>query len=90
MSLLDFEFPELISADKDTPQFFQVKAFFSDFEPGWNDDLFLINFELPKQEEILTEEKLVEKEKADQISSNTSSSLVSAIVFNVLTSGAMA
>ena len=42
-----FEHPEVVSKDRDNPQYVQVKAEFADFEPGWNNDLVLINVELP-------------------------------------------
>ena len=45
---IEFEYPEVVSADKSNPQFVRVKAFFSDFEPMWNDDLVLINVKLPQ------------------------------------------
>ena len=42
-----FEHPEVVSKDRENPQYVQVKAEFSDFEPGWNNDLVLINVKLP-------------------------------------------
>ena len=44
---LNFAFPQAISVNG-KPTIVQVKAKFSDFEPGWIDDLVLVYHELPK------------------------------------------
>lgn len=45
---LKFDFPESVSVDLYNPQSAWVKAKFSDFEPGWVDDLVIAAIELPK------------------------------------------
>ena len=67
----------------------QVQAKFSDFEPGWIDDLVLVNSKLPKQEKELAPEEAQKLEQAQAIADSGSTSIVSVIVFNMLTSGAM-
>ena len=67
----------------------QVQANFSDFEPGWIDDLVLVNSKLPKQEKELAPEEAQKLEQAQAIADSGSTSIVSVIVFNMLTSGAM-
>ena len=44
---IKFEYPESVSTDRDNPQSTWVKAKFSDFEPGWIDDLVIAAIELP-------------------------------------------
>lgn len=45
---LDFLFPHSVSVDQDNPSSVWIKAKFSDFEPGWIDDLVIAAIELPK------------------------------------------
>ena len=45
---LDFLFPHSVSVDRDNPTSVWIKAKFSDFEPGWIDDLVIAAIELPK------------------------------------------
>jgi len=47
-----FEFPESISTNKEFPTFVEVKAKFSDFEPGWIDDLVLVYLPMPAQKKV--------------------------------------
>lgn len=86
---VSFEHPESVSTES-SPSFIQVKAEFSDFEPNWNDDLVLFSLQLPKQERELGETEIAEIEQADSLAQSGSTSIVSVIVFNILTSGAMA
>ena len=45
---LNFTYPEMIKSDNST-QLLKVKARFSDFEPMWDDEQYLVNIRLPKQ-----------------------------------------
>ena len=45
---ITFDYPESVSADRDNPQSTWIKAEFSDFEPGWIDDLVIAAVKLPK------------------------------------------
>jgi len=47
-----FDFPDSISTNKEFPTFVEVKAKFSDFEPGWIDDLVLVYQPLPAQKKV--------------------------------------
>ena len=49
---LTFEHPEVISANKTAPQVVQVRATFSDFEPGWDDNGILFQKKLPRQKVV--------------------------------------
>ena len=43
-----FTYPELFGQDSDNPEYISVYASFSDFEPGWDDELELIEMRIPK------------------------------------------
>lgn len=46
---INFDYPESVSTDREFPTFVEVKAKFSDFEPGWIDDLVLAYLEMAPQ-----------------------------------------
>jgi len=50
---IEFKHTESVSSEGTDPAFVQVQAFFSDFEPNWNDELVLIRIDLPKQKKEL-------------------------------------
>ena len=84
---IKFEHPQAISTFKKDPTIVQVKARFSDFEPGWLDDLVLVYKELSKQKSkkalVVSPEKIAEtKEQA----SSAKQATVMVIIFNILTS----
>ena len=86
---LKFDFPESVSTDRDNPQSTWIKARFSDFEPGWVDDLVIAAIELPKQEKPLEEEEAEKLQRATDLAASAGDSLVVVILFNILTSGSM-
>ena len=86
---LDFLFPHSVSVDRDNPSSVWIKAKFSDFEPGWVDDLVIAAIELPKQEKPLVEEEADKLQRATDLAASAGDSLVAVILFNILTSGSM-
>lgn len=84
---IKFEHPEAISTSKKDPTIVQVKARFSDFEPGWLDDLVLVNKELEKQKSkmalVASPEQIV---ATKETASSAKQATVMVIIFNILTS----
>ena len=84
---INFEHPEAISTSKKDPTIVQVKARFSDFEPGWLDDLVLVYEEISKQKSkmalVVSPEKI---EATTETASSVKQATVIVIIFNILTS----
>ena len=84
---IKFEHPEAISTSKKDPTIVQVKARFSDFEPGWLDDLVLVYKELEKQKSkmalVASPEQIVETK---EMASSAKQATFMVIIFSILTS----
>lgn len=63
-----------------------IKAKFSDFEPGWNDDDALVTIEIPKQKIQYSE---VTKQTVASAASTTQIATAATLGANILMSGAM-
>lgn len=69
--------------------FIKVKASFSDFEPGWDDEDELIAVRIPHQKNDRTELSAEAREAAGAAASSTSAATGIALATNVAMSGSM-
>ena len=87
---LEFKHPNSVSKDSKNPQYVTIKAKFSDFEPGWIDDLFLANIAIPAQKTESQAAAAEQAASAQAAASSAKSATLFVMIFHIATSGAMA
>ena len=83
-----FDHPELYQKDG-FKQILHVKAQFSDFEPGWLDDEYLISAVIPAQEEVIEEEITLKEAAVENAVTATKTIAAATVGTNIILSGAM-